>query len=78
MQVLKRIWLVDAFVTLFLVKSPKTGMSQRMLVPSKFGNYFPETYYNNTFGTVGVVHETTDDPKLKVVEVTPYRKEGVV
>jgi poly(A) polymerase/tRNA nucleotidyltransferase (CCA-adding enzyme) len=45
--------------------------------PDQVQALFPETYYNNAFGTVGVVHETTENPRLKVVEVTPYRKEGV-
>jgi len=45
--------------------------------PAQIQELFEETYYNNAFGTVGVVHETTEDPTLKVVEVTPYRKEGV-
>jgi putative nucleotidyltransferase with HDIG domain len=44
--------------------------------PDQVQALFPETYYNNAFGTVGVVHETTENPRLKVVEVTPYRKEG--
>src|SRR3989344_2639009 len=33
------------------------------------------TFFENTYGTVGVV-TTSDDPRLKVVEITPYRIEG--
>lgn len=44
--------------------------------PEEITALFPETYCNNDYGTVGVVNETTDDLRLKVVEVTPYRTEG--
>ncbi len=43
--------------------------------PDQIQALFDETYYNNEFGTVGVVNECTE-PSLKVVEVTPYRTEG--
>lgn len=43
--------------------------------PEKIQALFPETFYENSFGTVGVVTEA-QDPALKVVEVTPYRIEG--
>ena len=44
--------------------------------PVKIQELFENTFYTNEFGTVGVVQENTDDPTLKVIEVTPYRKEG--
>ena len=44
--------------------------------PDQIQELFEETYYNNEYGTVGVVNECTEDPALKVVEVTPYRAEG--
>ncbi len=44
--------------------------------PEQIVELFPETYVNNDYGTVGVVNEETEDPKLKVVEVTPYRSES--
>lgn len=37
---------------------------------------FPKTFYENNFGTVGVVNEDVTDETLKVVEVTPYRIDG--
>jgi tRNA nucleotidyltransferase (CCA-adding enzyme) len=37
---------------------------------------FPKTFYENTFGTVGVVFETATDQTLKLIEITPYRLEG--
>jgi poly(A) polymerase/tRNA nucleotidyltransferase (CCA-adding enzyme) len=44
--------------------------------PEQIQALFPETYCNNEFGTVGVKNEKTEDARLKVVEVTPYRTEG--
>lgn len=44
--------------------------------PTDIQALFPETYCNNEYGTVGVVNEATDDVRLKVVEVTPYRTES--
>ncbi len=43
--------------------------------PEQIQALFPETFYENDYGTVGVVSETNDET-LKVVEVTPYRTEG--
>ena len=37
---------------------------------------FPKTFYENEYGTVGVVDEDEKDETLKVVEVTPYRVEA--
>jgi tRNA nucleotidyltransferase (CCA-adding enzyme) len=43
--------------------------------PEEIISLFPKTFYENDFGTVGVVNEETEDETLKVVEVTPYRIE---
>ena len=43
--------------------------------PEEIQALFQETFYENDYGTVGIVNET-DDETLKVVEVTPYRTEG--
>lgn len=43
--------------------------------PDKIQSLFEETFYENEYGTVGVVTESAD-PTTKVVEVTPYREEG--
>ena len=37
---------------------------------------FPKTFYENAFGTVGVVFEDTKDETTKLIEITPYRLEG--
>lgn len=44
--------------------------------PKEIQKIFKETFYENEYGTVGVVTES-EDPTLKVVEVTPYRLEGI-
>ena len=48
--------------------------------PNEIIALFPKTFYENDYGTVGVVNEsiTEDDAErasLRIVEVTPYRKE---
>jgi len=60
---------------LILNKSPKDWDVTTNATPDEIQKIFPETFYENTYGTVGVVSET-EDPVVKVVEVTPYRKEG--
>lgn len=43
--------------------------------PEEIQAIFPDSFYENTFGTVGVKTESEDE-KLKVVEITPYRLES--
>jgi len=43
--------------------------------PEQIQAVFPETFYENDFGTVGIVTGSSD-PRLKVIEVTPYRLES--
>jgi len=43
--------------------------------PEQIQKLFKETFYENEYGTVGVVTESVD-PRLKVIEITPYRIEG--
>jgi poly(A) polymerase/tRNA nucleotidyltransferase (CCA-adding enzyme) len=44
--------------------------------PEKIIEIFPKTFYENDFGTVGVVNENTTDEIVKVIEITPYRLEA--
>lgn len=44
--------------------------------PEEIIKIFPKTFYENVYGTVGVVNETATDETLKVVEITPYRLEA--
>ncbi len=61
---------------LLIGKTPKDWDITTNAHPLEIESLFPETYINNDFGTVGVVNKETEDPTLKVVEVTPYRTES--
>jgi len=61
---------------LILGRTPKDWDLTTNAHPEKIEELFPETYYNNDYGTVGVVSEEVSDESLKVVEVTPYRSES--
>lgn len=57
-------------------KRPKDWDITTNAHPEDIEALFPETYCNNDYGTVGVVIDETEDPTLKVIEVTPYRSES--
>ncbi len=59
---------------LLLGKTPKDWDVTTNAAPAEIVGLFPNTFYNNEYGTVGVVNEV-EDPTLRVVEVTPYRRE---
>jgi putative nucleotidyltransferase with HDIG domain len=61
---------------LILGKTPKDWDVTTNAIPEEIQKLFPKTFYENTYGTVGVVDESATDETLKVVEVTPYRTEG--
>lgn len=61
---------------LLLERTPKDWDITTNAHPADIENIFPETFINNDFGTVGVVNKETEDERLKVVEVTPYRAES--
>jgi len=44
--------------------------------PENITAIFPDTFYENVYGTVGVVNEDVSDETLKVIEITPYRLES--
>jgi len=44
--------------------------------PEQIVESFAKTFYENDFGTVTVVDEQETDPRLKNIEITPFRKEG--
>lgn len=60
---------------LLIGRTPKDWDITTNARPEDIVRIFPETYQNNDFGTIGVVNET-DDVRVKVVEVTPYRTES--
>ncbi len=60
---------------------PKDWDATTNATPEDIIKIFPKTFYENSYGTVGVVNEDvseTDASKatLRVVEITPYRTEG--
>lgn len=60
---------------LLLSREPKDWDITTNATPEEIQKLFEETFYENRFGTVGVV-TTVEDPRLKVIEITPYRIEG--
>jgi poly(A) polymerase/tRNA nucleotidyltransferase (CCA-adding enzyme) len=60
---------------LFLGRIPKDWDVTTNARPEDIQKLFVKTVYENTFGTVAVIDENTEDPTLRNVEVTPYRVE---
>ena len=60
---------------LLIGKEPKDWDITTNARPEQIQALFSDTFYENDFGTVGVV-TTAEEPRYKVVEVTPYRIEG--
>lgn len=60
---------------LLLEREPKDWDITTNATPEQIQALFPDTFYENTFGTVGVVTES-ENPRIKVIEITPYRIEG--
>ena len=61
---------------LLLKKKPKDWDFTTNATPEEIMKIFPNTFYENEYGTVGVVNENVSDETFKVVEVTPYRLEA--
>jgi tRNA nucleotidyltransferase (CCA-adding enzyme) len=59
---------------LLLHREPKDWDITTNAKPDDIQHAFPESFYENDFGTVGV-KTSSEDPRLAVVEVTPYRTE---
>ena len=60
---------------LLIDRTPKDWDVTTNATPEQIQAVFPDSFYTNEFGTVGVTHET-DEESLKVIEVTPYRTES--
>ncbi len=56
-------------------KEPKDWDITTNATPADIQKIFPDSVYENNFGTVGVKTESSD-PKLKIIEITTYRLEG--
>jgi tRNA nucleotidyltransferase (CCA-adding enzyme) len=61
---------------ILLGKPPKDWDITTIALPREIEALYENTFYENAYGTVGVVNEVTQDPTLKVVEITPYRTES--
>ena len=77
---------------LFMGRKPKDWDVTTNAVPEEIIPLFPKTFYENSFGTVGVVSENTrqndeiwqvssdlsieETEALKIIEITPYRIES--
>ncbi len=57
-------------------KKPKDWDFTTNAKPEQIIDLFPHTFYENTYGTVGVVIDETEDETLKNIEITPYRVES--
>ncbi len=61
---------------LFMGRKPKDWDITTNAIPEQIIPLFPKTFYENDFGTVGVVWEDVTDETLKIIEITPYRVES--
>lgn len=56
--------------------TPKDWDITTNATPEQIQHLFADTYYENTFGTVGIIDRNEDGSARETVEVTPYRTEG--
>ncbi|MCK4525444.1 MAG: HD domain-containing protein [Candidatus Andersenbacteria bacterium] len=56
-----------------LGKTPKDWDITTNAKPEEIQKIFPESFYNNKFGTVTVIDKNTKDESLKNIEITTYR-----
>lgn len=60
---------------LLLSRTPKDWDITTSAKPEEVQSFFPDSFYENKFGTVGVKTDA-EDPALSLIEVTTFRKEG--
>lgn len=60
---------------LFMEKTPRDWDITTNASPEEIQKLFQDTFYENEYGTVGVVNKEAADKTLKVIEITPYRTE---
>lgn len=61
---------------LLLGIKPKDWDVTTNAIPEEIIDRFPDTFYENEYGTVGVVDRNAPEKSTKVIEVTPYRLES--
>lgn len=57
-------------------KNPKDWDMTTSAKPEEIQKIFPKSFYNNTFGTVTLINQDTEDGTLKNIEITTYRIES--
>ena len=60
---------------LFIGQEPKDWDITTNASPEQIQSLFPDSFYENDYGTVGV-KTGSEDERLAIVEVTPYRRES--
>ena len=60
---------------ILLGKTPKDWDLASDATPDQVLKVFEHAHYDNEYGTVRIVNDDTNDPKLKVVEITTFRKD---
>ncbi len=60
---------------LFVDRVPKDWDLTTNATPEQIQAVFPDSFYENDYGTVGV-KTGSDDPRTAIIEVTPYRTES--
>jgi poly(A) polymerase/tRNA nucleotidyltransferase (CCA-adding enzyme) len=61
---------------ILLGRSPKDWDVTTNATPDIIQSLFTKTVYENVYGTVAVINESTEDMTLRNIEVTPYRMES--
>lgn len=61
---------------LILGREPKDWDITTNATPEEIAGLFPKTVYENSFGTVTVIHEEIEDIRLRNIEITPFRLEA--
>jgi poly(A) polymerase/tRNA nucleotidyltransferase (CCA-adding enzyme) len=60
---------------MLLAREPKDWDVATDAKPAEVQKLFPESVYENDFGTVGIKTKS-EDPRVKIIEITTYRIEG--
>lgn len=61
---------------LIVGKKPKDWDITTNATPEQIMAIFKDSFYENNYGTVGVVNRECEDKTLEVIEITPYRLEA--